>query len=161
MRDASLDISRPLFWPWNSGSRMKTEISAAQPPITSSAVTLAARLVWPMRSAWSFSAAQQRDAQARLVRAAVGRRDGVAIGVDEAVVVGEPGHGPFDRAVAAGLVDLAGEGALDDRVLALDVGGEIVAAGRRGSGTRLRRDLPSSFSSAGAHFQRISTPPKR
>ena len=26
MRAASSVISRPLFWPWNSGSRMKTEI---------------------------------------------------------------------------------------------------------------------------------------
>jgi hypothetical protein len=43
MRAASAVCSRPLFWPWNSGSRMNTEIIAAQPFITSSAVSAAAR----------------------------------------------------------------------------------------------------------------------
>ena len=33
-----------LFWPWNSGSRMKTEISAAQPAMTSSVVIAAGAL---------------------------------------------------------------------------------------------------------------------
>ena len=51
IRAASTVCSRPLFWPWNSGSRMNTEISAAQPVITSSAVSTAARFAWPMRSA--------------------------------------------------------------------------------------------------------------
>ena len=43
-----------------------------------------------------LEAAQQRGAQAGLVRAAVRRRDGVAVGVDEAVGVGDPGDRPFD-----------------------------------------------------------------
>ena len=78
--DGGLDDARPppavaslsLVWPWNSGSRMNTESIAAQVAITSSVVTGAGALVWPIRSAWSFSAAQQRDAQAGFVRAAVG-----------------------------------------------------------------------------------------
>ena len=47
-----------------------------------------------------LEAAQQRRAQAGFVRAAVRRRDGVAVGVEEAVGVGGPGDRPFDRAVA-------------------------------------------------------------
>src|SRR5687767_12189850 len=41
--------------------------------------------------------------------AAVRRRDGVAIGRDEAVIAAEPGDRPFDRAMAAGLRHLAGK----------------------------------------------------
>jgi len=48
--------SRSLVWPWNSGSRMNTDSIAADPVMTSSLVTGAARLPWPMRSAWSLSA---------------------------------------------------------------------------------------------------------
>ena len=47
-------------------------------------------------------ALRQRLAQAGLVRAAVGRGDGVAVGAQEAVLVGDPGDGPFDRAVPVG-----------------------------------------------------------
>src|SRR5687767_15128736 len=43
------------------------------------------------------------------MRAAIGRRNGVAVGRDEAVFAAEPGDGPFDRAMAAGLRHLAGE----------------------------------------------------
>ena len=103
--------------------------------------------------------AQQRDAQARLVGAAVRRRDRVAIGMDEAVVVREPRDGPFDRAVPARLLDLAGEGRLDDRVLALDVAGQIVAQAAGEAEHRLGRDggillqqrrvaLPADFDAA-------------
>ena len=79
-----------------------------------------------------LEAAQQRGAQARFVSAAVRRRDGVAVGMDEAVLDGGPGDRPFDRAVLAVLLDLAGEGLVDDQFLPLDVGGEIVlqAAGK-------------------------------
>ena len=56
-----------------------------------------------------LQAAQQRRAQTGLVGAAVGRRDGVAVGVDEAVGVGGPGDRPFGGAVAAGLAGRAGE----------------------------------------------------
>ena len=48
-RAASAVCSRPLFWPWNSGSRINTEISAAQPLITSSVVI--PRRAWPGRCA--------------------------------------------------------------------------------------------------------------
>src|SRR5690606_37339457 len=47
-----------------------------------------------------FQPAQERGAEARLVRAAFCRGDRVAVGVDEAVAP-EPGDGPFDRSVAA------------------------------------------------------------
>ena len=45
MRCASAVASRSLVWPWNSGSRMNTESSAAAGTSTSSAVMLAARLL--------------------------------------------------------------------------------------------------------------------
>ncbi len=56
MREASTVASLSLVWPWNSGSRMNTDSMAAQVAITSSVVIAPARLDWPMRSAWSFSA---------------------------------------------------------------------------------------------------------
>ena len=43
-RWASLEDSRSLVWPWNSGLRMKTEIKAPAWATTSSAVTMPARL---------------------------------------------------------------------------------------------------------------------
>ena len=65
----------------------------------------------------------ERRAQTRLMRAAVGRRHGVAIGAQEAVVAGDPGDRPFDRAGAFGLLDAAGEHVLGDGLLALDAVG--------------------------------------
>ena len=56
-----------------------------------------------------LQAAQQRDAQALLVGAAVLGRDGVAVGRDEALVLRQPGDRPFRGAMAAGPVGLAGE----------------------------------------------------
>ena len=44
--------------------------------------------------------ARQREAEARLMRAAFTGRHGVAIGIDEAIVA-VPGDGPFDGTVAA------------------------------------------------------------
>ena len=55
-----------------------------------------------------LQAARQRDAQAGFVRAALGRRNGVAVGTDEGVPA-VPGHRPFERSVAAGLLRAAGE----------------------------------------------------
>ena len=55
------------------------------------------------------------------MRAAIGRRDRVAIGMDETIVVGEPGDRPFERAMAAGSFNLAGEDLVGDEILALDV----------------------------------------
>ncbi|GJE41027.1 hypothetical protein AEGHOMDF_0186 [Methylobacterium soli] len=53
MRDASTVASLSLVWPWNSGSRMKTESIEAQVAITSSVVTAVMRLAWFTRSACS------------------------------------------------------------------------------------------------------------
>ena len=55
MRAASAVASRSLVCPWNSGSRMNTDIMTPAPTMMSSLVTAAARLPWPTRSAWSFS----------------------------------------------------------------------------------------------------------
>ena len=82
----------------------------------------------------------QRGAEARLVGAALAGRDGVAVGADEAVA-GEPGDRPFDGAVAAGLVGAAGEDR-DDGLLRAELGGEIVATGRRGNGRSPSRGRP-------------------
>ena len=53
--------------------------------------------------------AGERGAQAGFVGAAVGRRDGVAIGIEEAVGVDGPGDRPLRRAVRAGLAGAAGK----------------------------------------------------
>ena len=74
-----------------------------------------------------LEAAQKRGAQAHLVGAAFRRRDGVAIRVQEAVVIGDPGDGPFDRAVAAFLLGLAGEDVGVNEGVALDFAAEIFA----------------------------------
>ena len=73
-----------------------------------------------------LQAAQQRGAQAGFMRAAIGRRDRVAIGLQEAVGVGGPGDRPFDRAVTAGLADAAGENVGMHQRRAFEVGGEII-----------------------------------
>ena len=54
------------------------------------------------------------------------RRDRVAVGGDEAVGVRDPGDRPFDRAVAAGLADLAGEDVGMDQRRAVQRRGEVV-----------------------------------
>ncbi len=46
----------------------------------------------------ALEAAHQRAAEARFVRAALGRRHGVAVGADEAFLVVRPPHRPFDLA---------------------------------------------------------------
>ena len=50
----------------------------------------------------------------------------------------EPGNGPFDRPVAAGLGDLAGEDVVGDAIIAFDCVGKVVleAAGKVQSGFR-------------------------
>ncbi len=73
-----------------------------------------------------FQAAQQRGAQAGLVRAAVRRRDGVAVGLQKSVGVGGPGHRPFDRAVAAGLAGRAGEDVGMHQRRVREIAGEII-----------------------------------
>ena len=76
-------------------------------------------------------ALRQRRAEAVLVRAALAGRNGVAVGAAEAVVVGDPGDGPLDRAVLAFLLDVAGEDLLGDQRLAGDLGEEIVLEAAR------------------------------
>jgi hypothetical protein len=126
--------------------------------------------------------ARQRDAQALLMGAALGRGHGVAVGADEAVGAAEPGDRPFDRAVAAGLGHLAGEHLVGDARLALDGLGEIVgsppgnfkvalsaprpwapdAKGGTTSGSRRRRtDRPSSAPCATAGRRGTSLPCRR
>ncbi len=58
--------------------------------------------------------------------AAVRGRNGVAVGLQEAVGVGGPGHRPFDRAVAAGLAGRAGENVGMHQRGAGEIAGEIV-----------------------------------
>ena len=158
MRVASWVASLSLVWPWNSGSRMNTESMAAAVPSTSSAVICAARRL-PTRSPKSRSALAQRRAKAVLVRAALGRRDGVAVGVEEAVLVGDPADRPLDRAVPALLLDAAGEHVLGDARLTLDGRFQIFlqAAGKveHRFGRRVVLDQ------LGRTDQRISTPPNR
>ena len=94
-------------------------------------------------------AAQQGDAQARFVRAAVGRGNGVAVGVDEAVLDRHPGDRPFDRAVLAVLLHLAGEDLVDHQFLALDVGGQIVLQAAGEAKHRLRGNLALRIETSG------------
>ena len=68
--------------------------------------------------------AGERGAQARFMGAAVGRRDGVAIGVEEAVGVGGPGHRPLNGPVCTDLACAAREN---------------VGMNQRGGGERLRQ----------------------
>src|ERR1700732_108644 len=68
-----------------------------------------------------FKAARQRGAEAVFMGAAVRGGNGVAIGMHEAVVEGEPGYRPFERAVAAVFFNLARENLIGDEVLALDI----------------------------------------
>ena len=71
-------------------------------------------------------ALDESRAQAGLMGAAVRRWHGVAIGVEEAVLAGDPGDGPFHRAMAFALVAFAGEEFLGDGLLAFDAAGEKV-----------------------------------
>ena len=73
----------------------------------------------------------QRRAQTRLMRTAVRRRHGIAIGAQEPVVAGDPGDRPFDRARAFDLLDAAGEQILGDGLLAFDTIGEKVLQSAR------------------------------
>jgi len=57
-----------------------------------------------------LQAAQQAGAQAGLVAAALGCRHGIAVGVEEAVLVERPGDRPFDAALLVGELRFADEG---------------------------------------------------
>ena len=67
----------------------------------------------------------QRDAQARFMGAAVRRRDGVAVGADRRISA-IPGDRPFQRAVAAGTLGLAGEDVAVDAMFLAERGLQIV-----------------------------------
>ena len=87
----------------------------------------------------SRSASVSAERKPALVRAALGGRDGVAVGVEEAVLVGDPADRPFDRAVPAVLVDAAGEDVLGDARLPVDAGREVVGQAAGEVEARLRR----------------------
>ena len=78
-------------------------------------------------------------AQAVLVRAAVGRRNRVAVGVEEAVLVGDPAHRPLHRAVPVRLFVAAREHILCDAGLAVDGGLQIFLEAAREMERRLVR----------------------
>ena len=156
MRAASCVARRSLVWPWNSGSRMNTDSMAADVPITSSAVTCR-RAAVVGQLAVGAQALGQRRAQAGLVRAAVGRRDGVAVGARETVVVGDPRHRPFDRAVAVLALGAAGEQILGHHGASGDLARQVVGeatreaehgAGRRVVGDERRVARPADFHAA-------------
>ncbi len=103
----------------------------------------------------------QRDAKTRLVRAAFRGGNGIAIGMDLRVAA-VPGDRPFQRAVAACLVRLAGKNLARDGKLIAHRRFEIIfqAAGEMEDG--LFRNIGAcrhQFEDRSAH--RISTPPKR
>src|SRR5262249_758927 len=89
-------------------------------------------------------ASRERRAQARLVRTALRGRDRVAIGVEEAVLVGHPAHRPLDGAVLALALDRAREQVLGHPGLAVDGRGQILLEPawkvEDGPGRRLVRD---------------------
>ena len=82
----------------------------------------------------ALQAAHQGAAEARLVRAALGRRHGVAVGADEAFLVARPPHRPFDLAAgrAVGLaLGLAGEGLRHDGGALADLRRHVVLQAAR------------------------------
>ena len=159
---ASAVASRSLVWPWNSGSRTNTESITAAPTMTSSEVMGAARLPWPMRSAWSFRPRSIALRMPDFVGAAVRRRHRVAIGGEEAVGVRGPGHRPFAGAMGAVAAGFAGEDIRMHQRVGVDGGGEIVLQAAGEVESRPRPGTSSMpFSSAGSQRQRISTPPNR
>ena len=85
--------------------------------------------------------AGEAAAQARLMGAALGRRHGVAIGVEEALAIGGPGDGPFQPALIVGQLGLAGEGRGCDGLATLEAGGEEIAEAAGEMQHRLRRRL--------------------
>ena len=89
-----------------------------------------------------LQSAQQRGAQAGLVRAAVRGRDRVAIGMDEAVRRPRATRSPIrpSRACPSFSI-LADEGLVGDQRLALDIGGEVVLEAAGKVEHRLGRDL--------------------
>jgi hypothetical protein len=101
-----------LVWPTNSGSAMKQDTSA-QPPPDQVVAGDVARLAVADKLPVGAHALEDRGPEPGLVRAALGRGDRVAVGLDEAVAGGRPGDRPFDGAGDGELlleIDAAGEG---------------------------------------------------
>src|SRR5262249_44479020 len=71
-----------------------------------------------------LEAPQQRAAQPRFVRPAVGRRNGIAVGGEKAIGVDRPGYRPFGRAMLAGLAGPAGENVRVNEVRAVELDGK-------------------------------------
>ena len=159
-RAASGRVSRSLVWLWNCGSRMNTE-SIISLPVTMSSGGDVLGLLLADQLAERADALGQRGAQALLVGAAVGGRDGVAVPAVGAVGPQRPGDRPFDAALLARREVLpAGEELAGDAFARRRPARRGGRRGRRGTGTPLRRALRRSTSD-GAHFQRISTPANR
>ena len=108
-----------------------------------------------------LEAAEQHVAEPRLVRAALGRRDRVAVGADK-TVAGEPGDRPFDRAVAALMLASCRKKSRRRPASRRRATRRDSPSARRGNGMLAFAGV-SLFSriSEGAQHQRISTPPKR
>src|SRR6185437_10377801 len=88
---------------------------------------------------------QQSSAQSGFMGAAVRRRDRIAIGMDEAIVFAKPGDRPFERAMPAAFLDLAGKALLRDEILTFNVLRKIIleAAGEVEDG--FRREIGRSI----------------
>ena len=96
-----------------------------------------------------FEAAQHRAAHAGLVRAAVGRRHGVAVGGEEAVGIRRPGDRPFAGAVRAVAARFAGEDIRMHQRVGMDGGGEIILQAAREVETVLGRHILDALQQRG------------
>jgi hypothetical protein len=106
--------------------------------------------------------AAQHIAEAGLVRAALGRRDGVAVGIDEAVAA-KPRHRPFDRRGRRCFSLLPAKISRVTWRFVAERGGEVVlqAAGEMETAFGRRRVFVLDQRRDRRSFQRISTPPNR
>src|SRR4029453_5759937 len=85
------------------------------------------------------------------MRAAIGRRNRVAIGTQETIGARDPGDGPFERAVPFRLLDPACEHVLGDGLLAIDAAcEEILEPARKMENCAFRRLAVASEQLLGA-----------
>ena len=133
-RWASIDDSRSLVCPWNSGiAHEDADQGAGLGDDVIGGDQVAALLAGEFGPV--AQAPRQHGAQAGLVRAALRRRHGVAVGAHEAVGLAEtgggPGDGPLHRPGLALALDAAGEGLRGDRLRVLQRLGEVVGEAAR------------------------------
>ena len=134
-RAASALVSFSLVWPWNCGSRMKSDSLAAMPVQHVVGGDLrrrgGCRAARPRRAGPSPG---RRGTRPRACRPAVVGH-GVAVGVQEAVAVLQPGDRPFHRlpVAVAGQVGLAGPDRRQHRAARRRYRPPGSRAGRRGS----------------------------